>query len=341
MPTLVVGMLRSADRRRLALDQDFEQIAWDARLRQDTERLVRLALAEDLGPHGDCTTAALVPEEAAGRAAVVVRQSGVIAGLGVAEVVLSEVDRRLQWTPQIEDGAAVAPGACVARIEGPARGLLTAERTLLNFLGRLSGIATLTRKYVQAVSGTKARIYDTRKTTPGWRRLEKCSVRAGGGCNHRTGLYDALLVKDNHLAFAAGAASRGGLPFSPADAVFTARQWLADRVPEPLRSRMIVEIEVDRLEQLEEVLAAGPDLVLLDNMSPARLRGAVALRDAHGPRIELEASGGVSLETVRAIAETGVDRISVGALTHGAVSLDIGLDWIAPAAGRPPASGVE
>jgi nicotinate-nucleotide pyrophosphorylase (carboxylating) len=256
-----------------------------------------------------------------------------IAGLPVAEVVLAEVDCRLRWTPQVEDGALVAPGACVAKIEGPARGLLTAERTLLNFLGRLSGIATLTRKYVQAVSGTKARIYDTRKTTPGWRRLEKYAVRAGGGCNHRTGLYDAVLIKDNHLAFAAGAASGGRLAFSPADAIRKARHWVADRIPGRARSEMIVEIEVDGLEQLEEVLAAGPDLVLLDNMSPAQLRQAVALRDAHWPEIELEASGGASLETVRAIAETGVDRISVGALTHGAASLDVGLDWIAsPAA---------
>jgi len=334
MPTLVVGMLRGVDRRRLTLDKDFEQIAWDARLRQDAQRLVRLALAEDLGPQGDCTTAALVPEDSAGRAAVVVRQSGVIAGLGAAAVVLREVDRRLQWTPQVEDGTPVAPGACVARIDGPARGLLTAERTLLNLLGRLSGIATLTRKYVQAVSGTKARIYDTRKTTPGWRRLEKYAVRAGGGRNHRTGLYDAVLIKDNHLAFAAGAASSGPLAFSPADAILTARQWLADRVPEPVRSRMIVEIEVDGLEPLEEVFAAGPDLVLLDNMSPAQLRQAVARRDAHWPHIELEASGGVSLEMVRAIAETGVDRISVGALTHGAASLDVGLDWLPDPAGQ-------
>lgn len=310
------------------MDKDFEQITWDARLRQHAERLVRLALEEDLGPLGDCTTAALVPEESTGRAAVVVRQSGVIAGLPAAELVLAEVDRRLQWTPQVEDGSPVAPGECVATIEGPARGLLTAERTLLNLLGRLSGIATLTCKYVQAISGTKARIYDTRKTTPGWRRLEKYAVRVGGGCNHRTGLYDAVLMKDNHLAFAAGAASGGPLPFSPADAVLKVRRWLADRVPEPARSPMIVQIEVDCLEQLDEVLAAGPDLVLLDNMSPALLREAVARRDARFPQIELEASGGVSLETVRAIAETGVDRISVGALTHGAASLDVGLDWL-------------
>ncbi len=210
--------------------------------------------------------------------------------------------------------------------------MLTAERTLLNLLSRLSGIATLTRQYVEAVAGTKARIYDTRKTTPGWRRLEKYAVRQGGAHNHRTGLYDAVLIKDNHLAFAADFASDGFVPYSPAAAVTQAREWLRDRVPELVRSRMIVEIEVDSLQQLDTVLPASPDLVLLDNMTPDQLREAVAYRDAHYPDVELEASGGVNLQTVRTIAESGVDRISIGALTHGVASLDLGLDWLpAPA----------
>ncbi len=231
---------------------------------------------------------------------------------------LSPWRTRLRWSPQIADGSPVEKGTCAGIIEGPARGLLAAERILLNLLGRLSGIATLTRQYVAAVAGTKARIYDTRKTTPGWRRLEKYAVRCGGGSNHRSGLFDAVLIKDNHLAL--GARSAVGQPrYSPAEAVARARQ---------LNNAMIVEIEVDTLAQLDNVLPASPDIVLLDNMSPAELAAAVARRNACNPAVELEASGGVNLESVRKIAEAGVDRISVGALTHSAVALDFGLDWL-------------
>ncbi len=182
------------------IDKEFHQIVWDAALDDDLRGLLLLAVREDLGAAGDCTTAALVPNAPIGQAAVVARQAGVIAGLRAAEMVCKQIDARLQWTPHVEDGAAVQPGDRVAILAGPARGLLTAERLLLNFLGRLSGIASLTRQYVDAVAGTKARIFDTRKTTPGWRRLEKYAVRAGGGWNHRTGLFDAILIKDNHLA---------------------------------------------------------------------------------------------------------------------------------------------
>ncbi len=193
----------------------------------------------------------------------------------------------------------------------------------MNFIGRLSGIATLTRRYLERVSGTRAGIYDTRKTTPGWRRLEKYAVRCGGGCNHRTGLFDAVLIKDNHLAIVA---RNNDMTLSPADAVQRARARLQEILPDEA-SRMILEVEVDSLAQLQQVLPACPDIVLLDNMTPEELRRAVAQRDAAGAATQLEASGGVNLETIAAIARSGVDRISIGALTHSAVSLDVALDW--------------
>jgi nicotinate-nucleotide pyrophosphorylase (carboxylating) len=267
-----------------------------------------------------------------GAADVVARQAGVIAGLPAAETAVQLIDAALTWSPDCHDGQAIAPGVRVARLEGPARSVLAAERLLLNLLTRLSGIATLTRRYVDAVAGTQARIYDTRKTTPGWRRLEKYAVRMGGGRNHRAGLHDAILIKDNHLAF--GRESTWGTShFSPAEAIAHARQWIKRRVPQLVRSRMIVEIEVDSLAQLDEVLPAGPDIVLLDNMPLEQLREAVARRDARAPDIDLEASGGVNLESVRQIAETGVQRISVGCLTHSPQALDFGLDWV-PSAGQ-------
>jgi nicotinate-nucleotide pyrophosphorylase (carboxylating) len=308
---------------------DFQQLAWDDDLLADWDRLLDLAIREDLGGIGDLTTMALVPEDAHGRAAVVPRRPGVVAGLAAVEATLHRFDSRLQWSAEATDGQTVAKGQPLGRIEGPARALLTAERPLLNLLGRLSGIATLTRKYVEAVAGTRARIYDTRKTTPGWRRLEKYAVRCGGGRNHRSGLFEAVLIKDNHLAFGAG--GKGGekscVPFfSPAEAVTRAREFL-EREFGPTGREVIVEVEVDTLEQLDEVLTVRPDLVLLDNMGPEVLRQAVARRDARRPETELEASGGIDLDTIRRVAESGVNRISVGALTHSAVWLDIGLDW--------------
>jgi len=321
------------------MKKQFDQITWDERLQADLEALLRLAIREDCEPDGDWTTAALVPDDASGRADVVARQAGVIAGLRGVETAFRLVDARLRWSPESEDGRSVRPGDRVGRIEGPAASLLTAERPVLNLLGRLSGIATLTRAYVEAVAGTKARIYDTRKTTPGWRRLEKYAVRCGGGCSHRTGLFDAVLIKDNHLAVGAGSAGTNGhraqhgrlVPagrYTPAEAVARARRFVEETASDSTRRGMIIEVEVDTLEQLEGVLPAGPDIVLLDNMSPAELAEAVKCRDARNPEVELEASGGVRLETVRQIAFSGVDRISVGALTHAAVWLDIGMDWL-------------
>lgn len=311
--------------------KDFHQLSWSSQLEDDCRRIVRLAAFEDLNRGYDWTTVSLVPEEAQTAANIVARKAGVIAGLAALPIVLNEMDIAAELELLAQDGQAVNAGAIVARIAGPARDLLTSERTLLNLLGKLSGIATITREYVQAVAGTKARLYDTRKTTPGWRRLEKYAVRCGGGHNHRTGLYDAILIKDNHLAF--GRSEPGAAAFTPAEAVRKAREFLSQAASGDALAagganpQMLVEIEVDSLDQLREVLPAGPDIVLLDNMPPEQLRQAVQIRDAAGSRCELEASGGVNLQTVRAIAETGVERISAGALTHSAVALDVALDW--------------
>lgn len=264
------------------------------------------ALAEDLGAAGDITSAATVPAGAEARAAIAVRQRGVVAGLAVAQAAFAEADPAIRFAAEAVDGAAVAAGAVAARVAGPARGILAAERVALNFLCRMSGIATLTRAHVDAVAGTGAVIVDTRKTTPGLRALEKYAVTCGGGQNHRFGLYDAVLIKDNHVAAAGGVGA----------AVRAAKARVGHMVK--------IEVEVDTLDQLDEALSAGADIVMLDNMDLAAMREAVA-RTAG--RAVLEASGRVSLDTVRAVAETGVDLISVGALTHSAPILDFGLDF--------------
>jgi len=308
--------------------REFAQITWDAPLRDDCRALLALALREDLGGADDWTSSALVPAQAIGRAEVVARRAGIVAGLPAVELLVEMVDARLGWLPAAGDGDPIEPGARIAQIEGPARSLLRAERPMLNLLGRLSGIATRTRQFVEAVSGTKARVYDTRKTTPGWRRLEKYAVRCGGGRNHRTGLFDAVLIKDNHLALGADATDSAAR-YTPAEAVARAREFVRQRLPQPAADRVIVEVEVDTLDQLDDVLPAEPDVVLLDNMTLDELREAVRRRDARGFGAELEASGGVSLATIGAMASTGVERISVGALTHSAVCLDFGLDWLA------------
>lgn len=269
--------------------------------------IVRAALAEDLGRAGDVTAQACIPADARLSAVFATRKPGVISGLACARLALAELDPTATFEGLVDDGAEVEPGQQIARAEANARALLSAERTGLNLLGRLSGIATLTHAYVRAVAGTGARIVDTRKTTPGLRALEKYAVRCGGGVNHRFGLDDAILIKDNHVA-ACG---------SVGEAVRRAKTFAGHL--------MKVEVEIDRLDQLEEALAPGPDVVMLDNFSLGDLREAVRL--ARG-RAVLEASGGVNLDTVRAIAETGVDVISVGALTHSVGVLDIGLDAV-------------
>jgi nicotinate-nucleotide pyrophosphorylase (carboxylating) len=307
------------------MPKEFQQIDWNAAIEDDLRQIVRLAVREDLGSGQDWTTLALVGPEVEGRAAVVVREAGVVAGLRAAPVAIDEMGSVLTWQAQAADGDQVAAGTTVAVLDGQARDLLACERVLLNLLGRLSGIATLTRQFVRQVEGTVARIYDTRKTTPGWRRLEKYAVRCGGGTNHRAGLFDAVLIKDNHLALAA---AQG---ITPADAVRRARESVRRAVPGYDPDRFIVEVEIDTLDQLDGALSAGPDIVLLDNMTPAQLRQAVARRDAIAPHVELEASGDVTLQTVRETALAGVNRISVGALTHSARSLGLGLDWLPPA----------
>ena len=313
--------------------KDFHQTEWDMLVDDECRRLVRAAVLEDLDRGQDWTTLALVPMEAVGKAAIVARQAGVIAGLPTVEIIINEMDPRLQFALHrqsehaVSDGDAVEPGFQLGILTGPAQSLLTAERLILNFLGRLSGIATQTRRFVDRVNGTSARVYDTRKTTPGWRRLEKYAVRQGGGHNHRTGLFDAILIKDNHLAL--GNIATGDTHFSPADAVRRARQFIVENFPDgDPRRGMLVEVEVDSLDQCQHVLAARPDIVLLDNMSLDQLRAAVAMRNRLAPQVELEASGGVSLATIGEIARSGVDRISAGALTHSAVSLDMALDWL-------------
>ncbi|MEM8864451.1 MAG: carboxylating nicotinate-nucleotide diphosphorylase [Planctomycetota bacterium] len=309
------------------MPSDFPSITWDNTLVTNAQELIKLALAEDLADGCDWTTAVTVGPDRTGEAAVVARQVGVAAGIEIGPLVLSQFDETVTWKSLVNDGDSIVPGQAVATMKGPAAALLTAERTVLNFLGRLAGIASLTRQYVEAVAGTGVDVYDTRKTTPGWRRLEKYAVACGGGHNHRLGLSEAVLIKDNHLALS----DQQGL--TPADAVARARRQLADRL-QGRAAEMVIEIEVDTLDQLQQVLPAHPDVVLLDNMSLDQLRQAVSIRDAAAAAspepatpIVLEASGGVNLETIGSIAQTGIDRISVGALTHSAASLDLGLDW--------------
>lgn len=299
--------------------KDFPQHFWSSDIRSELQRLLAIAVPEDSGENGDITSQALVPPEASGSAAVQARQAGVIAGIETIEVIVAAIDKNLIWQPIIKDGTAVKEGETIGILTGSAAKLLAAERLVLNFMSKLSGIATLTRQYVDAVAGTKAKIYDTRKTTPGWRLLEKYAVVCGGGHNHRTGLFDSVLIKDNHLAFVKSC----GENYTPADAVRKAKEYVkAQGLADAL-----IEIEVDTLEQLRLVLPEEPDIVLLDNMKTEQISAAIRIRDAVSPAVELEASGGVNLKTVRSIAETGIGRISVGALTHSAAALDLGLDW--------------
>lgn len=308
--------------------------------RRNAETLMELALAEDLGTampalglggarggvvlnlapppggfSGDLTGESTIPENARGAAVFVSRRDGVVAGLPVLRLLAGRCGLATWYRESARDGDRVGPGTELARVAGPMRSLLAMERTALNFLQRLSGVATLTDRFVTAVAGTRAVILDTRKTTPGWRSLEKYAVRQGGGRNHRIGLYDAVLIKDNHLAW---------LEFlGEPDPIGTAIRRARELAP----PGTTVEVEIDTLEQFDRALECGPDLILVDNLGPESLSEAVRRRGARSSPILLEASGGIRLETVRALAETGVDRISVGALTHSAPALDIGLDF--------------
>lgn len=270
---------------------------------------VRNALDEDLGLSGDITTNATVGADVLSDALIVARKPGVVAGLALAEAAFREVDPECAFEVEIDDGASIVANDTIARISGRARAILTAERVALNFMGRMCGIATLTRRYVDAIAGTKAKIVDTRKTTPGLRVFEKYAVRCGGGHNHRFGLFDAILIKDNHIVAAGGVAE-----------AIKAAQDAAGHMTK-------IEVEVDNLDQLAVVMREKVDCVLLDNMSTADLRSAVKIVAG---RCLTEASGGVNLDSVKEIAATGVDLISVGALTHSAPVLDLGLDFVTP-----------
>jgi len=275
----------------------------------EIRQAVRAALTEDIGS-GDATTLAMVPADSVITAVMRAREPLVVAGIAFAEAAFHELSPEVRFERVLSDGQRAKEGETLLKISGPTRALLTAERVALNFVQRLSGVATLTAQFVDAIRGTRANILDTRKTTPGWRRFEKYAVTCGGGKNHRIGLYDMILIKDNHLA-----ALKGESPNAIAAAVHRAREQFP---------KLKVEVEADTLEQVVQAAEAGADFILLDNMTPIQLRLAVQKIDG---RAKTEASGGVNLGSVRVIAETGVDFISVGAITHSARAVDIGLDF--------------
>jgi nicotinate-nucleotide pyrophosphorylase (carboxylating) len=276
-------------------------------MRTQTDAIIELALSEDIGA-GDLTAGTVIPDTARATGQMLLKSTGVISGLTVVERVFARVDTKIRWQALVEDGVPLEAGTVIGEIAGPARSVLTAERTALNFVQRLSGVATLTRTFVDAIAGTGARIIDTRKTTPGMRVLDKQAVRHGGGFNHRIGLFDGVMIKDNHIAALGGD-----------DAICEAVDRARSQIPHTVK----IEVEVANLEQLRHALASGAEIIMLDNMSVEMMREAVAI--TAGKAI-LEASGGVSLASVRAIAESGVDVISVGALTHSAPALDISVD---------------
>ncbi len=301
---------------------DYTTVVADTALENDLRALVRLSIAEDLRSAVDWTTVCLIAPERNGGCQIVPRESGICAGLATLPWIIDEFDAELVQECLIQDGDPLVPGQPIARLRGNVRDLLTSERTILNIISRLCGIATQTRRYVDEIVSTSARLYDTRKTTPGWRLLEKYAVHCGGGHNHRSGLYDGFLIKDNHLALAG---DNNG-PMAASDAAQKAIAWRGAQV-ERMTAPKIVEIEVDSIAQLRDVLPVDPDIVLLDNFTLDQLREAVAIRDVAKSQVELEASGNVRIDTIGEIAATGVDRISSGALTHQATSLDLGLDW--------------
>jgi nicotinate-nucleotide pyrophosphorylase (carboxylating) len=372
--------------------KDYQAITWCSAVEDDFRSLLDIAIREDVESIGDLTSLSLIPEKAVGRAAVVARDEGIIAGMPTVQIICEAISPDLRWEPLVEDAAHVGKKQQIGILSGPARAMMQAERLILNFVARLSGIATTTNQYVQLIADTKSKVYDTRKTTPGWRLLEKYATCCGGAQNHRAGLYDAILIKDNHLALAAGRAGLGALEYDPALAVRKVRRFLEEKDelgPRPpvhchgnliatckMRTSLlaavaevtgsavlsqiiaktpchklemanqenqqvprkpadnfpakdvIVEVEVDTFQQFEEVLSADPDIIMLDNMSCEMMRRAVELRNQRKPEIELEASGGITLNTIHDVAMTGVERISVGALTHSFQIFDLGLDWL-------------
>lgn len=284
--------------------------------------LIDLALLEDLGDLGDITSVSTIPEKLEGKAAFVARTPGILAGVAVAAEVAKRIDPRLAFEAKLSDGFCLQKGDMIATISGPMRSILAVERTALNFLQRLSGVATLTRQFVDAIGNAKAKVLDTRKTTPGWRLLEKYAVRCGGGENHRIGLFDAILIKDNHIAAIREAESHGS-----EDGFWKVFEGRLEKIRNDYPG-VILEVEVDSLPQFERLLPMKPDIILLDNMSNDDLRNATTRRDEVNRDLLLEASGGVNLKTIAGIAATGVDRISVGAMTHSATALDIALDYL-------------
>ena len=308
--------------------REFQQRTWDQHAADAARRILEIARVEDLGDslnpqHGDLTSQATIPASATGRAVYRVRREGVIAGIRSIAIAAAIYDPSLEVQTRVQDGDRVQPGTILAELHGSARSILAVERPSLNLLSRLSGIATATARRVASLQGTAARLYDTRKTTPGLRLLEKYAVRCGGGHNHRTGLHDAILIKDNHLALG----GHQGEPLAPAEAIRRARKFLHS-LGFNETNRPMIELEVDSLNQLRDALPEQPDIVLLDNLPADQLTQAVELRNQLAPQVQLEASGGIDDQSLPRLAATGVDRISMGALTHSAVQLDIGLDWI-------------
>lgn len=303
----------------------------DPATREDILALTKMALTEDIHSFDlevarDCTTLSVVPDDVNANAAFVAREPGVVCGVGLAEIIVEQFAPDLKLETLIADGEPVERLQPIATLTGEARKILMMERTCLNFMCRLSGIASLASQFVQLVDGTNAKILDTRKTMPGWRRIEKYAVACGGGHNHRMGLYDAIMIKDNHLAMYGNHIDNHKLSVSRA--VELAQQWVEqNQATLPNGKETIVQIEVDSLDQLKNALLAGPNIVLLDNMNCEQLSEAVAIRNELNEAVLLEASGGVNLQTVADIARTGVERISIGAITHSAKNFDIGLDW--------------
>ena len=315
----------------MASPTQFGSVEFSQAAQDDCLKLIEMALMEDIGANNmdagiDCTTDAIVPKQANARAALVSRAEGVVCGVEIAKLAIAKWAPKLALEVEVHDGQAVSPQQTIAVMVGPAHDILTMERTCLNFMCRLSGISTLTSQYVKEIEGTGACVLDTRKTTPGWRRLEKYAVACGGGANHRMGLYDAIMLKDNHLAFYRSLVedNEDTIP----TAIKISRQWINDNATRlPNGRETVLQLEVDTLKQLEVALKTDCDIILLDNMDCDQLMRGVAMRNEEAPKILLEASGGVNLKTIGEIAKTGVERISVGALTHSAINFDVGLDW--------------